>query len=102
MNHFNYVKKITYLYYFLELFCNNGIITNLFLASGILHHLPDLCSCPTPTIKFFPSGVNAIALINPTILTSNNKVSDLNDSPHCHNLTTPSREPANTNDASVI
>ena len=74
-------------------FCTSGIITTLFFASGIRHHLPNLCSCPTAAIKKRPSGVNTRELINPDIFILNKGCKLLNDSPHFHKLIFPFLEP---------
>ena len=65
----------------------------LFLASGIRHHLPSLCSCPIPAIRYFPSGVKVSELTKPVIFISNKGCKLRNESPHFHNLITPFLDP---------
>lgn len=93
---YKYCVKYTELFIFFYL-CINGIITIAFFASDIRHHLPFLCSVPTPAISWFPSGVKVSAFIKPVSLISNNKFKDLKPWPHCHNLITPFRDPKNHN-----
>lgn len=71
----------------------SGIITILFFASGIRHHLPSLCSCPTPAMRYFPSEVNTREFIKPVIFISNNGWMLRNESPHFHSLMIPFLEP---------
>lgn len=71
----------------------NGIITIEFFASDIRHHLPSLCSWPIPAISWVPSEVKHSALTNPVNCISNSGFNDLKESPHCHNLITPFRDP---------
>lgn len=52
-------------FYYGSLAFDSFMIQMLFLASLILHHLPILCSCPTPATKKLPSLENWSEFTNP-------------------------------------